>query len=229
MADTAAREGTPAPTLRVIGAGLGRTGTTSLREALVRLGFSPCDHMDENFEHQERFALWAEALRRKHAGGPIDRRPLLDGFRAIVDWPGAYFWRELTAAHPGAKVVLTVRDPGRWYDSIQATIFTLSDDQFPEVGRDIIFNRTFDGRLADRRHCEAVFAGHNRAVREAIAPDRLLVFDVKEGWDPLCAFLGVPVPEREPFPHANDTAAFHAFPHADDTAGREAAVQERSG
>jgi hypothetical protein len=228
MADTAARDGTPAPTLRVMGAGLGRTGTTSLREALVRLGFGPCDHMDENFEHQERFALWAAALRRKHAGEPIDWRPLLTGFRAIVDWPGAYFWRELAAAHPGAKVVLTVRDPGRWYDSIRATIFTLSDDQFPEVGRDIVFNRTFDGRLADRGHCEAVFAGHNLAVREAIDPERLLVFDVKEGWGPLCAFLGVPVPE-EPFPHVNDTAAFHAFPHADDTAGREADARERSG
>ncbi len=218
MTDTAVIAGTPAPTLRVIGTGFGRTGTASMRDALVRLGLAPCDHMVENFEHQERFALWDEVLRRKTAGEPIDWRPLLDGFQAIVDWPGAYFWEELTAAHPDAKVVHTVRDPERWYDSISATIFTLQDDQWPEGPRDIIYNRTFNGRLTDRAHCQAVFAQHAEAVQESIARDRLLVFDVKEGWEPLCAFLGVPVPEDEPFPHVNDTAAFHEFDHVDDTA-----------
>jgi len=174
--------------------------------------------MDENFEHQARFALWDEALARKAAGEAIDWRPLLTGYQAIVDWPGAYFWHELTAAHPEAKVILTVRDAQRWYDSISATIFTLRDDQLPAGPRDIIFTRTFDGRLADREHCQAVFADHVKAVRETIAPDRLLVFDVKEGWAPLCAFLGVPVPEGEPFPHVNDTAEFHTFDHVDNTA-----------
>jgi hypothetical protein len=219
--------GIPAPTLQVIGTGLGRTGTKSLREALARLGFGPCDHMVENFEHQERFALWDEALRRKNAGEPIDWRPLLAGFRAIVDWPGAYFWRELTSAHPAAKIVLTVRDPERWYDSIRATIFSLRDDELPAGPRDMIFNRTFGGRLTDREHCQAVFAGHNRAVREAIEPHRLLVFDVKEGWEPLCAFLGVPAPELEPFPHVNDTAAFKAFDHVDHTAAVRAHPDSR--
>jgi hypothetical protein len=208
MTGMAAREGIPAPTLQVIGAGLGRTGTLSLRQALVRLGFAPCDHMVENEEHQERFALWDEALRRKTAGEPIDWRPLLDGFQAIVDWPGAYFWRELTAAHPEAKVVLTVRDPERWYDSIKDTIFAMLDDQLPEGSRDIIFSRTFGGHLTDRAYCQAVFAEHVAAVQETIGPDRLLVFNVKQGWEPLCAFLGIPVPEDEPFPHVNDTAAF---------------------
>ena len=106
----------------------------------------------------------------------------------------------------------------RWYDSIQQTIFTLQDDQWPEGPRDIIYTRTFGDRLTDRAYCQAVFAGQIQAVRETIAPDRLLVFDVKEGWEPLCAFLGVPVPEDEPFPHVNDTAAFHEFDHVDDTA-----------
>src|SRR5215211_6518779 len=115
--------GVPVPTLLVIGAGFGRTGTTSLREALIRLGFDPCDYMRGNLEHPERFALWEEALRHKTAGEPIDWRPLLAGYRATVDWPGAYFWRELTAAHPEAKVILTVRDPERWYDSARATIY----------------------------------------------------------------------------------------------------------
>jgi hypothetical protein len=208
MTDPSVHADSTAPTLRVIGAGFGRTGTLSLRDALVRLGCGPCDHMRENFDHPERFTLWDEVLRRKNAGEPIDWRPLLSGFQAIVDWPGAYFWRELTAAHPDAKVILTARDPDRWYDSIQATIFSLRDDQLPEGPRDISFNRTFSGRLTDRAHCQAVFARHNQAVQEAISPDRLLVFDVKEGWEPLCAFLGVSVPGDEPFPRVNDTAAF---------------------
>jgi hypothetical protein len=129
MADAAECVGMAAPGLQVIGTGMGRTGTASMREALVRLGFGPCDHMVENFEHQERFALWDEAMRHKTAGEPIDWKPLLTGFRSIVDWPGAYFWKELTSAHPESKVILTVRDPERWYDSISATIFTLQDDQ----------------------------------------------------------------------------------------------------
>src|SRR5215207_3794464 len=184
MTATAVIAGTPAPTLQVIGTGFGRTGTASMRDALVRLGFAPCDHMRENVEHPERFALWDEALRHKTAGEPIDWRPLLDGFQAIVDWPGAYFWRELTAAHPDAKVILTVRDPERWYHSIQQTIFTWQDDQLPEGPRDIIFARTFGDRLTDRAYCQAVFAGQIQAVSETIAPDRLLVFDVKQGWEP---------------------------------------------
>ena len=227
MADAAECVGMAAPGLQVIGTGFGRTGTASMREALVRLGFGPCDHMVENFEHQERFALWDEALRRKTAGEPIDWKPLLTGFRAIVDWPGAYFWKELTSAHPEAKVILTVRDPERWYDSISATIFTLQDDQWPEGPRDIIYNRTFNGRLTDRAHCQTVFAQHAEAVRETIAPDRLLVFDVKEGWEPLCAFLAVPVPEDEPFPHVNDTAAFHEFDHVDETAASKTDFEEK--
>jgi hypothetical protein len=208
MTDTAIPEGIPAPALQVIGAGFGRTGTMSMRAALVRLGFGPCDHMVENEEHPERFALWAEALRCKNAGEAIDWRPLLTGFQAIVDWPGAYFWRELTAAHPKAKVLLTVRDSERWYTSVQPTIFSMLDDQLPQVARDIIFTRTFNDRLSDRQHCQDVFTDHIHAVRETIASEQLLVFDVKQGWQPLCAFLGVPVPRDEPFPHVNDTAAF---------------------
>lgn len=214
MSESAVPEGTPAPRLQVIGAGLGRTGTLSLRQALVRLGFAPCDHMHENFDHPERFSLWAEALRRKTASEPIDWRPLLAGYQAVVDWPGAHFWRELTAAHPEAKVILTVRDPRRWIESIQATIFPfldrLDEDGGPALPGDVIRTHTFDDRFSDHAHCQAVFAQHNQAVQETIAADRLLVFDVKQGWEPLCAFLGVPVPDQERFPHANDTAAFQA-------------------
>ena len=220
----------PSPTLKIIGTGFGRTGTLSLRESLVRLGFGPCDHMLENFEHPERFALWKEALRRKRNGEPIDWRPLLDGYRAIVDWPGAYFWRELIVAHPDARVILTLRDPNRWYESCLATIFSMRAradesararamlglvglvlprlrDGF-QVVNDVIWNGTFDERFTDREHALRIFAEHNREVQERVPGERLLVFDVKQGWAPLCAFLGVIVPEGEPFPHVNDAESF---------------------
>jgi hypothetical protein len=214
MAETNTSGGVPAPGIAVIGAGLGRTGTASLKQALEDLGFGPCDHMHENFDRPERFALWSEALRRKDAGEPIDWRPLLADYRAVVDWPGAHFWRELAGAHPHAKVILTVRDPDRWYDSISTTIFPLllhlAETGGESLPGDIILDRTFAHRTDDRAHVMAVFAAHNEAVREALGPDRLLVFDVKEGWEPLCAFLGAPVPDGEAFPHLNDTAEFKA-------------------
>jgi hypothetical protein len=222
--------GIGASSLRVIGVGFGRTGTLSLREALVRLGYGPCDHMLENFEHPERFTLWREAWRRKRAGEPIDWRPLLEGYRAIVDWPGAHFWRELITAHPDAKVILTVRDPQRWYESTVNTIYRLRSSvnaslgeravmglltltrprlrQGTEVVDDIIWRDTFNGRFADREHALLVFTDHIQEVKATVPAERLLVFDVKEGWGPLCEFLGLHVPKGEPFPHANDGASF---------------------
>lgn len=206
--------GVPAPNLQVIGAGFGRTGTLTLKQALETLGFGPCDHMRDNFAQRERFALWSEALRRKEEYEPIDWQPLLGEYQSIVDWPGAFFWRELTSAHPEARVILSLRDPERWYTSISATIFPflhlLAATGDVSLPGDIILERTFAHRASDRAHCLSVFAAHNQAVRDAIAPDRLLIFDPKEGWGPLCAFLGVPVPEHEAFPHVNDTAEFLA-------------------
>lgn len=223
-------EGIPSPTLVVIGVGLGRTGTLSLREALVRLGFGPCDHMLENFEHPERFALWQDAFRCKQAGEPIDWRPLLSGYRAIVDWPGAYFWRELLAAHPDSKVVLTVRDPARWYQSCLDTIFRMrarADKSLRAIAMmrllglmiphmregfqivdDVIWNGTFAGRFTNREQALRVFTEHNREVQETVPAQRLLVFDVKQGWPPLCEFLAVTVPDGAAFPHVNDTEEF---------------------
>lgn len=229
-ASVASPPGTGSPTLRIIGAGLGRTGTLSLHAALERLGFAPCEHMTNCFAHPERFALWLEAVRRKRAGEAIDWRPLFDGYRATVDWPGAYFWRELVAAHPTAKVVLTVRDPDRWYASAEKTIFAATQARTanpaarllygliglldPPAGngfrtvQETVWSGTFNGEFAQRDRALQLFAEHNVAVQEAVPSERLLVFDVKQGWGPLCAFLGVPEPVAEPFPHVNDAADF---------------------
>jgi hypothetical protein len=230
IADADAVEGIPSTTLKVIGAGLGRTGTLSLHAALERLGFAPCDHMTNNFAHPERFALWLEAARRKRVGESIDWRPLYSGYRATLDWPGVYFWRELVAAHPEAKVILTVRDPERWYDSARRTIFAAFEARRatpgarllyaflgwldPRAGngfctvQETVWDGTFGGRFAEREEALRIFAAHNREVEQSVAPERLLVFDVKQGWEPLCRFLDVPVPAGEPFPHVNDGADF---------------------
>lgn len=200
-----------ASTLRIIGAGFGRTGTLSLRQALERLGYAPCDHMQENFAHPERFALWGGAYRQKLAGAAIDWRPLLNGYQAILDWPGVYFWRELCTAHPEARVILTVRDADRWVDSMQSTILalhqTLASTDDPVMSGAIFIDDTFSQRFDDRDHLKAVYIRHNQEVQNTVPADRLLVFDVGDGWEPLCAFLDLPVP-LEPFPRINSAAEF---------------------
>jgi hypothetical protein len=216
-------------TLKIIGAGFGRTGTSSLRAALEELGFGPCDHMTENFDRPGRFSLWAAALDQKQRGGAIDWQPLFAGYQAVVDWPGAYFWRELVNVHPQAKVILTVRDADGWYESVARTIYRLprlldsslavrgllavagAIDSRPRDGvrviDETIWQGTFGGRFGDRQHAIDVYTAHNAAVERTVAPDHLLVFDVNDGWEPLCRFLGVAVPET-PFPHLNDSAEF---------------------
>ena len=197
-AQPAAGVGIPAPSLAVIGAGLGRTGTLSLHAALERLGFAPCEHMTNCFSHPERFALWLKALEHKRAGEPIDWRPLFAGYRATVDWPGAFFWRELVAAHPDARVILTVRDPERWYDSALSTIYAAAAARTAtsparilygllgwldaKAGRafrtveETVWQGTFGGQFTDREHAIQVFTAHNRdgaGGRPARAPPRL--------------------------------------------------------
>jgi hypothetical protein len=197
----------------VIGAGFGRTGTLSLKVALERLGLGPCMHMLPLLDDPERASLFHRAAEGDLAG--LDKA--LAGHRSTVDWPGAYFWRELTARHPAAKVVLTVRDPQPWYDSARRTIFQAATEASAgadgpvatglAMARAVVWEGTFGGRFADREHAVRVFTEHNEAVRHEIPAERLLVFEVSQGWQPLCDFLGVPVPD-EPFPRTNDTASF---------------------
>jgi hypothetical protein len=198
----------------VIGAGFGRTGTLSLKVALEQLGFGPCMHMLALLDDAEQAALF-----RKAAEGDRDSlHAALDGCRSTVDWPGAYFWRELVEDNPAAKVILTVRDPQQWYDSIEQTILAAATRARSATGAPefearramidaTVLEGTFGGRLGDREHAVKVFEEQSAEVRRVVPAGRLLEFRVADGWEPLCAFLGRPVPDA-PFPRLNDTAAF---------------------
>ncbi len=205
--------------LKVIGAGFGRTGTASLKGALETLGFSKCYHMQEVFPNASHIPLWQAAA----DGHPVDWDKLFEGYQSTVDWPGATFYKELMAKYPDAKVVLSVRDPDAWYKSATDTIFKMSRMGYPmklaplfvprlrrfiRMAPQLIWKNTFHDRFADKAYALSVFDAHIAEVKRVVPADRLLVYEVKQGWEPLCAFLGVPVP-AEPFPRLNDSAAFN--------------------
>lgn len=203
-------------TLAVIGSGFGRTGTASLRQALNMLGLGPCHHMEEVFAHPEQVPLWTALA----AGQAVPMDSLFAGYHSQVDWPGAHVWRELAAAYPDAKVVHSVRPEEAWLRSFTGTIGTLMGGykQAPlpphmrammEAMEELIARQTFGGTLTDREALLASYRRRAEEVRAAIPPERLLVFDVSEGWGPLCGFLGLPVP-AEPFPRLNSTEDFWA-------------------
>lgn len=209
--------------MKVIGAGFGRTGTKSLQVALEELGFGPCYHMTELFEHPGHADTW-EAARR---GEKVDWDRVLGDYEATVDWPGCTFYEDLMRRYPDAKVLLSVRDPERWYRSTRDTIYELSRlivisplsratfrlvglfvPGIGKIGRmnnRLIWADTFHGKFEDKEYAEAIFERHNAEVQRVVPPEKLLVYEVKEGWGPLCDFLGVEVPDK-PFPRLNDTA-----------------------
>ncbi|GAA2921273.1 sulfotransferase family protein [Streptomyces enissocaesilis] len=208
--------------MEVLGAGFGRTGTASLQIALNQLGLGPCYHWTTLFEEPARVTAWEQVLAAVERGHVPAWQQIYDGFRSAVDWPTAAYWQELSDAYPAAKVILTVRDPQDWYDSMIQTIVpqlrahrgrpavgSAQDARPPEValGDQVIGERTFQGRLHDRDHMIATFEAHRRAVEAYLPPERLLVFDVRQGWAPLCAFLGLPQPQ-EPFPQVNAVQEF---------------------
>ena len=198
----------------MIGSGFGRTGTTSLKEALETLGFGPCHHAMEVLANPGQIPDWRRAL----AGEPVDWSAVLGSYRAQLDWPGAHFWRELAAAFPQAKVLHSVRPVEAWWTSYSATIgkhLHERRDRPSPVGlrpwfddlEDMIGRQTFGSTVLDKEAAIAAYLRRTDEVRAAIPSSRLLVFDVAEGWEPLCEFLGVPVPDR-PFPQLNSTAQF---------------------
>jgi Sulfotransferase domain len=209
--------------MKVIGAGFGRTGTMSLKAALEQLGSGPCYHMVDLIARPEQAPAWRDAAN----GGPRDWDSLLAGYEATVDWPGCTFYRELLDSCPDAKVLLTVRDPDAWYESTLNTLHAVRDamrngriasadaelaapDAVLDVIDRIIWEGTFGGRFHDRAHAVEVFNAHNEQVRETVPADRLVVHEIKDGWEPLARLLEVDVPDA-PFPRLNDTAAFRSM------------------
>ncbi|MBB4933386.1 hypothetical protein F4561_004206 [Lipingzhangella halophila] len=204
--------------VQVIGAGFPRTGTSSLKVALEQLGFGPCHHMFEVMGNPEpQSERWIPVLSAANRA-EVDWDFALQGYNASVDWPSSFFWRELAAAYPEAKVILTVRDPRRWYASLRDSIlrFMEVDDynEAPEPMRsmgelgnlinDTLAIPTFGDVEIDEERAVEVFERHTADVRASLPADRLLVFEVSQGWQPLCDFLGVEAP-AEPFPRLNDT------------------------
>lgn len=198
----------------------------SLKAALEELGFDPCYHMSEVFENPEHIETWDTAAN----GHPVSWRHFLKDYEATVDWPGCSFYEDMMREFPNAKVLLSVRDPDKWYESVSntiynirrmstasrftAAIFAVSGVFLPQVKRGarmvntLIWDGTFDGRFEERRYAIEVFNRHNEEVIRNVPEDRLLVYEVKEGWEPLCKFLDVEVPVDKPFPHLNDSRNF---------------------
>ncbi len=197
--------------LKVIGLGLGRTGTYSLKTALEELQLGPCHHMERVAQNMAvQLPLWNEAL-----NNPTNFEAVYEGMQSAVDWPTAAFYKELYASYPNAKFILTHRSKESWAESFGSTIYKLLTDRekapppvqewlnmvvrvieksgFP-MGLD------FEG-LANR------YEAHNKAVRDLIPPKQLLVYQVKEGWEPLCKFLNMEIPAKE-FPRTNNREEF---------------------
>jgi hypothetical protein len=193
--------------LKVVGTGLGRTGTKSMQTALAMLGFGPCHHMVEVIHHPESMQLWIDV-----GEGRPDWDAIFKDYNSAVDYPSAAYWRELTSYYPEAKVLHTVRDPDEWFESVHATIFAPGSFSRRE-GEDVpvrffaSIRRRVPSRLDDRAVMTDYFRCHTEAVTAAISRERLLVYQMGEGWERLCNFLRVPVP-AEPFPSENSRAEF---------------------
>jgi Sulfotransferase domain len=197
--------------LKVVGAGVGRTGTASLKLALEQLLGGRCHHMLEIFSDPAQMQGWTDAI----DGRDVDWRGLLSGYVAQVDWPGASFWREISSANPDALVLLSTRDADAWYRSASNTIFHIFENPLPGFEQWFgavyrLFGERFSDDLRNPTAMMDAFERHNAAVRAGVPADRLLEWTASEGWGPICERLGVAVPD-EPFPAANSTEQTRAL------------------
>ncbi|HET9727826.1 MAG TPA: sulfotransferase [Acidimicrobiia bacterium] len=202
-------------TLRVVGAGLGRTGTHSLKLALERVLGGPCYHMLEVLSHHEYVRYWQDAL----DGKPVDWQQVMNGYVACVDWPAAAWWREIWDANPDAIVLLSTRSSAdAWWKSAHDTIFDISARELPDdpVMREIgqmpkdMLARKFTPNWNDEAAAKQAYEQHNADVRASVPAARLVDWQPGDGWQPICDALGVPVPD-EPFPHVNSTSDFRTM------------------
>lgn len=196
--------------MKVIGAGLGRTGTYSLKLALERLYGEPCYHMMEVFHHPEHVPMWHAAAKNQ----PVDWHRLFQGYSSSVDWPSAAFYEELMAVYPEALVVHSTRDPEAWWESAHETIFSgiegagRGNPEWLAMIMEVLGTR-FTSDIHNRPACIDAFNRFNDKVDRTVPPERLLVFRATEGWAPLCEALNMPIPD-EPFPKANTREEFIA-------------------
>ena len=197
--------------MKIIGAGFGRSGTMSIKSALEQLGCGPCYHMKITLKryHHIRFFM------RAWAGKEVNWKRFFHRYNSVVDWPTCSFYKELMTEFPDARVLLNVRDPESWYESMKETIFAIQPAfpfWFPKVVRrmhdEIIWKGSLKGVFGDCEKAMAVYRQHIEDVKSAVPANRLLVYNVDEGWKPLCDFLGVPVPGGESFPHINERKSF---------------------
>lgn len=196
--------------LQIIGSGFGRTGTVSLKVALEMLGFGPCYHMSEVFQNPAHVSLWQAA-----ADGTLgDWSAIFADYRAAIDWPAAAFWKELLAVYPDARVIHTERPEDPWYRSFANTIQPALAAEKPhtppgwfDMVTAAVSRRSLGGRPHDEATVRAAYARNNTEVRAAVPAERLLVLDPSAGWEPLCAFLAVDVPDV-PYPLLNTTEEF---------------------
>ncbi|MBK9731260.1 MAG: sulfotransferase family protein [Chitinophagaceae bacterium] len=212
--------------LKIIGTGLGRTGTHSLKLALEELGFSKCYHMENLMEQPDDIYYWEDA----RAGKPVDWDTLFTGYQAAVDIPAFIYHKELLQKYPDAKMIHTTRDPESWYKSFGDTIIRATRPSFGRIlgmmvrmpfspklrGQLRVFKfagkfmkTLFPAGFDNKEKTIAAFHEWNRNVLASIPKEKILVFDARQGWEPLCRFLNVPVPDK-PFPHSNTTVDFNS-------------------
>ena len=197
----------------MINAGFGRTGTMSIKLALEQLGLGPCHHMEEIRNDPAQLPYWEQVVN----GARVEWDKVFDGYHSAVDWPSAYYWHELAVYYPDAKVILSVRPAEKWWDSFSSTIrgILAIREQIPDayirkmaaMADKIVTEQTFGGRIDDKAYVLEVYQHHIDTVKQGIPAERLLVYEVTQGWEPLCAFLGMPVPDVE-FPRSNAKEEF---------------------
>lgn len=194
--------------MKLIGAGFGRTGTDSMRDALEMIGYGPCHHMKVIVEDEVQRRNWCKAI----ITNDFDWDVLLGGFEACVDWPTAQYWPQLIQAFPDAKVLLTVRDSGSWWMSFEQTILASILDTTGQgqvtPGNLLTGPVVFGGQPMVRDHCIRVYEDNIARVKAEVPADRLHVHQLGAGWHDLCAFLEVPVPDSR-FPKGNTVQDFH--------------------
>lgn len=200
--------------LKIIGAGFGRTATNSLKIALEQLGYNPCHHMHEVRADNDQIKWFNQAA----DGNSMDWDIVFEQFEAAVDWPASAYYMELAEHYPEAKVILSMRDADKWYDSTRETIYALSTSipswllvliprlrRLSKMVNKTVWNGVFAGQFESRERSIGIYNEHIEQVKQVIAPQRLLLHEAKDGWKPLCEFLGKPIPQT-PYPRVNESA-----------------------